>query len=90
MHCRARGYELKHPSIGGYTFLFVDGVALASEGPCYSAFLPKPQRTMTEFQYYVAAVDRSFPIRSRCWSSRNDDHFGIALGHAGQRQVTRR
>ncbi|HEV7502311.1 MAG TPA: SH3 domain-containing protein [Vicinamibacteria bacterium] len=36
------------------------GVNLASDGPCYSAFLPKPQRTMTEFQYYVTAVDKSF------------------------------
>jgi hypothetical protein len=36
------------------------GVGLATDGPCYSAFLPKPQRTTTEFQYYVAAVDRSF------------------------------
>ena len=41
------------------------GVGLASEGPCYSAFLPKPQRTMTEFQYYVAAVDRSFGEHNR-------------------------
>lgn len=36
------------------------GVGLAADGPCLSAFLPKPQRTTTEFQYYVSAVDRSF------------------------------
>jgi hypothetical protein len=36
------------------------GTGLAADGPCHSAFLPKPQRTTSEFQYYVTALDRSF------------------------------
>jgi hypothetical protein len=35
-------------------------VELKREGPCFSAYLPKPNSSTREFRYYVNALDRAF------------------------------
>jgi hypothetical protein len=35
-------------------------VELRQEGPCHVAYLPKPLKTTTQVQYYLAAVDTAF------------------------------
>jgi hypothetical protein len=52
-------------------------VALSADGPCHSAFLPKPNRDTAGFDYYIDAIDRSVAER-----------FSPAGGPASPQHVT--
>jgi hypothetical protein len=51
-------------------------VPLSPDGPCHSAFLPKPNRETAEFQYYIDAIDRAVAER-----------FSPPAGPAGPQRV---